>query len=97
MSKEEQSIELVNPEVNKIKVGVGIGLILASWILLILNLPLSQHTHSVEIILRFGIAFLSSFGGVLIALGIGGQKYKGQWIKKREGQKYKSQWITRRD
>jgi hypothetical protein len=82
MTKEEQSIEFVNPEINKLKVGAGIGIILFS---------------TIGIIIRLSASSLTGVGGVLIGLGIGGQKYKGQWIKKREGQEYRSQWITRRD
>jgi len=83
MSKEEQSLELVDREINKIEVGAGIGLILVSWILLILRFFFSDYTQSIKIILEFGTYFLGPFGGVLIGLGIG-QKYRSQWIKKRD-------------
>jgi hypothetical protein len=71
MTLEEQTIELVNPEINKIKVGVGIGLILVSLILLILSFSFSEYTQSIELILEFSTYFLSAFGGIMIGLGIG--------------------------
>lgn len=79
MSKEEQSIELVNPEINKIKVGVGIGIILFSFTIQFLNVAFSEYIQPVEIIFRFGTFFLCGFGGVLIGLGL-----RLQWFKKRE-------------
>ncbi|MFW9905126.1 MAG: hypothetical protein ACFFFH_12380 [Candidatus Thorarchaeota archaeon] len=83
MSKEVQLIELVNPKVNKIMVGAGLGLILVGLILIIVRYSFSEYTQPIEIILEFGIYFLGPFGGVLIGIGIG-QKYRSQWIKKRE-------------
>ena len=83
MTKEEQSIEFVDPEISKLKVGVGIGIILFSFILLFLNIAFSEYTQPIELILEFSTYFLSGMGGILIGLGIGGPKYKSQWIKKR--------------
>ena len=84
MSQEEQSIELGDPEIDKMKVGVGIGFILVGGILLILRYFFFEYTQPIEIILEFAPYFLGPFGGLLIGLGMGGQKYKSQWIKKRD-------------
>ena len=82
MSKVKQSIKLVNPERSKIKMGAGIGLILILFILLLLSFSFSEYTQPIEIISRFASYFFLGFGGLLIVLGGGGQKYKSQWIKK---------------
>ena len=84
MSKEEQSIKLVNPERSKIKMGTGIGLILISFILLLLSFSFSEYTPPIEIIIKFASYLFLGFGSLLIVLGGGGQTYKSQWIKKRE-------------
>ncbi|MHA2202899.1 MAG: hypothetical protein ACW991_04355 [Candidatus Hodarchaeales archaeon] len=84
MSKEEQSIELVNPEISKIKVGARIGLFLISFCLLLLGFSFSQSTQPVEMILKLCSYILAGVGGGLIGKGLGGQKYKSQWITKRD-------------
>ncbi|MFX1284459.1 MAG: hypothetical protein ACFFB5_12440 [Promethearchaeota archaeon] len=84
MLEKKSSIELVNPEISRIKVGAGIGLILISFILLISSYLFSEYIESIKIILKFGAYLLSGFGGVLIGFGLGGGKYRSQWIKKRD-------------
>ncbi len=82
MPKEQQSIELINLEINKIKVGAGIGLDLIAFLLLLLSF--FEYSQPVKIILKFSPYILGGIGGALIGLGVGGQKYKSQWIKKRD-------------
>ncbi|MFX1548553.1 MAG: hypothetical protein ACFFCU_20265 [Promethearchaeota archaeon] len=86
MAKEEQTIELVNPEINKVKVGTGIGLFIIALIVLLLSFSYSQTTEPLEIIFRFSSYLIGSIGGLLIGIGIGGQKYKSQWIKKERSE-----------
>jgi hypothetical protein len=88
MSQEAQKVELINPEISKIKVGAGLGIILLSSILYIQSVVLAEYRRPfeiqpIEIILRLLFHILTLFGGLLIAYGLGAPQYRGQWLKKR--------------